>query len=276
MAGLEVLVATMHQKDSSLYRRMNIQTGAVIANQSNGHAYLEETVNVNTVKLITTPYRGVGRNRNLGLLHSSADYILFADDDMVYKDGYSCGIMDAFKELGDADVIIFGVNHYSKGEFVNTLPKGIARINTFNGFKYGTYHIALKKRSIEKHNIWFSMLFGGGAKYGSGEDSLFIKQCLKNGLKIYTHPYIIADNMNNESTWFTGYNEKFYYDKGAWCAAAFPCLKYMAALKLLLRFKSKSNLSMLKAAFLLMSGIKGFKRLHSYEDFCMDSAKPVS
>ena len=55
---------------------------------------------------------------------------------------------------------------------------------------------------------------GGGAKYSNGEDSLFLRDCLKAGLRIYAHTVCIGEEIERESTWFSGYHEKFFKDRG--------------------------------------------------------------
>ncbi|HAZ18610.1 MAG TPA: hypothetical protein DCY75_00365, partial [Clostridiales bacterium] len=51
-------------------------------------------------------------------------------------------------------------------------------------------------------------------------DTLFLHSCLQKGLKIYAVPDSIATlSDERESTWFRGYNEKYYYDKGVLFAA---------------------------------------------------------
>jgi len=245
----------------------------VLANQSDHHEYREENINGNIVKMITTPYRGVGKNRNMALLYSAADYLLFADDDMIYADNYEEGILKAFENLKDADVIIFKCNLTKNNVIIETLPNKIKRLNIFNCFKYGAVHFVVRRASLKKANIWFSLLFGGGALYGSGEDALFLKECLDTKLKIYTHDFLIGNCATDESTWFKGYDEKLYYDKGAWCAASFPLLKYLVAFKLSMRFKKLSNFSYRKSMYLLCSGIKGYKGLKTYEQFIKSSDK---
>ena len=39
MSRVQVLVASMHQKDDSLYRDMNLQTDAILANQCDEYFY---------------------------------------------------------------------------------------------------------------------------------------------------------------------------------------------------------------------------------------------
>lgn len=81
--NIEVLCATMHQNDFSNYYAMNIHDCDVIfANQSDEFSYQEMTVGANSVKMLTTTTRGVGKNRNLALVMASSEILLLADDDL--------------------------------------------------------------------------------------------------------------------------------------------------------------------------------------------------
>jgi hypothetical protein len=105
---LEVLVATMGQEDCSLAEKMNIQTAAVIANQCDRWGY--DVSADGKIRMISTETRGVGINRNLALQLAKGDILLFADDDLVYYDGALNGVVEAFREFPDADVIFFGAS----------------------------------------------------------------------------------------------------------------------------------------------------------------------
>ena len=67
----------------------------------------------------------------------------------------------------------------------------------------------MRRESLLASGVTFSLLFGGGARYGSGEDSLFLKTFIDKGFSVYTAPVTIAEEKAGESTWFAGYNEKF-------------------------------------------------------------------
>ncbi len=207
---VEVLVATMHQNDHSLLQKMNIQTDAVIANQCQRNEYKEiETKFNNIVKIISTKTKGVGINRNFALLYASKDILLFADDDLVYDDNYEGLILQAFNDNPEADMIIFNVKGAGR-----PITKA-HRVRWYNFMRYGTVRIAIKRQSLQKANVWFSSLFGGGAKYSAGEDSLFLRDCLAKKLKIFATPVTLCKLDNSRpSTWFDGYNKKFFYDKG--------------------------------------------------------------
>jgi hypothetical protein len=48
-----------------------------------------------------------------------------------------------------------------------------------------------------------------------GEENIFLFDCYKKGLKIYYIPIKIATlQADSLSTWFTGYDKKFFYVKG--------------------------------------------------------------
>ena len=86
MPNLEILCVTMHQKDFSKIKEMNINCDVVFANQADDNRYDECEFDRYKAKMITTSTRGVGINRNLALSYASAEYCILADDDVVYDD----------------------------------------------------------------------------------------------------------------------------------------------------------------------------------------------
>ena len=87
-------------------------------------------------------------------------------------------------------------------------------------------------------NLTFSLLFGGGAKYSNGEDSLFLRDCLKAGLKLYATDVVIGKEEAGESTWFFGYNQKFFYDRGVLYHYLYGKMAKIWGLRFLLKNKS--------------------------------------
>jgi len=260
---VEVLCATMHQKDLSKYYKMNIQTDVVFANQADGHEYVEQIIDRNNVKMITTPYRGVGKNRNMALLYSSADILMFSDDDMVYMDGYEAGVVEAFERLPDADMIIFHCLTNSDRGTPNI--NKISRVRLWNFMRYGTFSFVIRKEAVLKYNLNFTQLFGGGSRYCAGEDNLFLREALKKNLKIYSHPFTIAAVNHETSTWFEGFNKKFFYDNGAWLQTAFPILKHLLVWYFVFKFANRTDLSRTAIYKLQYAGMKAFKKGSSYD-----------
>lgn len=259
---VEVLCATMNQKDVYIkYEDMNINTDVVFANQSDYFAFEVKNIGKNEIKIITTNYRGVGNNRNLALLNATSDICIFADDDIRYMNDYEKNIERAYDELPDADIIVFNCISQSKER---KKIKKIHRVRYWNFMRYGTIRITAKTRSIKKHNLTFSELFGGGSKYCSGEDNLFLKEALDKGLKVYAYPCELLNVNEEKSTWFEGYNEKYFFDHGAWIQASFPKLKYILIFIFFLKFKIRNidndNISIRN----MILGARGYKKDMSF------------
>lgn len=256
---VEVLVATMKQKDINKYFEMNLKSAAILANQDNRNEVIIESIDGKKVKMITTPDRGVGKNRNIAILNSTADIILFADDDMIYEDNYVEIVKEAFNKLPQADIIIFNIETIGEETRSRRINKSIKKLSIYNVLNYGAARIAIRRKSLEKSNIWFSVLYGGGAPYSSGEDSLFLTDAIKKGMKIYTYPKKIANVRQDQSTWFTGYNEKYFYDRGIWLANAFPILKYIFSIYFSYKLKDTTNeFSIIDIYKIINRGIKDF------------------
>ncbi len=265
---IQVLVAAMHQNDESLVKKMNICTDAVIGNQCDRCTDEEYTFEGYKAVYYNRTDRGVGLNRNTALLHSSGDILLFADEDVVYCDGYDKIIQRAFEELPKADAIIFNINTVGAdvGRRKNTKIK---RVRIYNALNYNTPRIAVRAKSIKRSNIVFHTCFGGGTMYNAGEDTLFITSMLKNHLRIYTYPVCIADEYQYESTWFKGYDRKFLHDKGVLFAAISKKWAKPLCLQALVRHKEmykQCNLSFTEAYKLMKTGIKSFKTLSPYSE----------
>lgn len=260
---IQVLVAALNQDGHSLPQKMNIETDAIIANQCDRNSVEEFEFNGHTVKYLNFAERGVGLNRNNALMRADADICLFADDDVVYHDNYEKIILSEFEKHPEADIITFNFVSSNKDRPSPHIKKE-HKLRWFNCLKFGTFRIAVRRDAVFKKNIFFSLLFGGGAKYQSGEDSLFITQCLRSGLKGYASTKYLGTVCHTDSTWFRGYNEKFFYDKGAWVACAFPKSKHFIKWYFVLRFKRLTELPFSRVVSLINDGIKGFKQLRGY------------
>ncbi|WP_159459021.1 MULTISPECIES: glycosyltransferase family 2 protein [Megasphaera] len=212
MMKIQVLVATMHQRDHSLLNKMNIQTDAIIGNQCDFNSIEHFNWRDHHIAYLNFAERGVGLNRNNALMRADSEICLFADDDMAYVDGYADIVRRAFEENGDADVIIFNVYEERTTRF--KIQKR-TRVGYLNYLRYGTARIAVRLKSIRMNGIYFNQCFGGGTPHCHGEDNLFLTACLDKKLKIYAVPEYIATLTNErDSTWNNGYDDKYLRDQG--------------------------------------------------------------
>ena len=267
MSKIEVVVATMNQQDFSLVQKMNISTDAVIANQCDRSSIEEKMINNHRIKYINTPTKGVGLNRNIGLSLAENDILLLADDDIIYVDDYARIIISAFNELKDADVIIFRMRFIKNGKEYDIDKHSTRKLHIWNGLSYGTYQIAIKRKAVQRINLHFTHLFGGGCIYSAGEDSLFLIDCFKKGLNVYSHEGLIGENIRDSSSWFNGFNEKFFFDRGIFAACAFPKLKYFLIAYYLYAYRAQKNYKTSYKWKLMKSGCENFRNLQTYEEW---------
>ena len=129
-----------------------------------------------------------------------------------YEDGYETAILAEFEKNPQADMIIFNIEvEESRRTYHITERK---RVHWYNCGRYGAVSFAVRRDSLLASRSTFSLLFGGGAKYSNGEDSLFLTEFIQKGYKVYTAPVTIGREEAGDSTWFHGYNEKFFHDRG--------------------------------------------------------------
>lgn len=84
-----------------------------------------------------------------------------------------------------------------------------------NYLRYGTARVAVRLKAVKENAIYFNQCFGGGTEHSHGEDNLFLTACLDKKLKIVAVPvYIARLTEERESTWLSGYNEKYLKDQG--------------------------------------------------------------
>lgn len=264
MKKMQVLVATMHQNDVSLAEKMNIRSSAVIANQADREEIVSCETKFGNIKMITTATRGVGLNRNIALMAADAEILLFSDDDVVYNDDVAENVTAAFETLPQADAIVFGMDIVKNGKITERRHLKRGRLKVWNSMRFGTYTVAVRRSSIIKKNVTFNQCFGGGCPFSAGEDTLFLKSCFDAGLKVYSYDYVLGTCSKDSSSWFTGYNEKYFYDKGVLVRNLFPKTAYVMALYFGIRFKRKTDLGVFKRLKYIYAGVRKGKKMIPY------------
>lgn len=294
---LEVLISALEAVPEELAAKMNLECDAVMVNQTDGvsdrlfwvadktiedtHNELSHIVVHSTqhdtqhetqqsrhlVHCIEMKERGVGLNRNTCIDNIDPDkkIVLFADDDIRYGKGYAKKIVDEFAAHPEADMILFNVNVCEeRATYHNEAWK---RVRSYNSGRYPAYSIAVKTDKLLKSGVRFSLLFGGGARFSCGEDSLFFRECLKMGIRIYASPILIAGEEVRTSTWFCGYNEKYFTDKGVLYYYMYGRMAGIAARYYLMRHKDTwcKVIGTDKAMKLLKEGIALGRRVKAEE-----------
>lgn len=234
---VQVLASVMNQGMEEIVKKMNISSDAVIINQCDRYGYEEMECRGHRVRFFSCAERGVGRSRNNAILRADRDICLFSDQDIVYVDGYETLIAEEFNRNPRADMILFNIEVEQERRTYHIEDR--KRVHWYNCGRYGAVSFAVRTEKLLESRVTFSLLFGGGARYSNGEDSLFLKEFMDRGYRVYTAPVVIGREEAGESTWFAGYNRKFFYDRGVLYHDLYGRLAWPMALRFLLVHKDK-------------------------------------
>ena len=234
---VQVLASVMNQNMEEIAERMKLASDAVIINQCDCLKQEEMEYRGHKVRFFSFPDRGVGKSRNEAIIRADRDICLFSDEDIVYEEGYEEKIVAEFENNPKADMILFNISvEESRRTYHITERK---RVHWYNCGRYGAVSFAVRRDSLLASGVTFSLLFGGGARYSNGEDSLFLKEFMDKGYRVYTAPVTIGREEAGESTWFAGYNEKFFHDRGVLYHYLYGRLALAMALRFLLAHRNK-------------------------------------
>lgn len=259
---LQVLVAAVNKQVNTLADTMNLETEAFIINQCDHFDYQEYLHKGRLIRCFSMAERGVGLNRNTALMRADKELCLFSDEDIAFYPGYEEMVCKAFENNPDADIITFNFKvDPRRATYYNQKNK---RIRWYNYGRYPTFAVAARTESLHRANVSFSLLFGGGAKYSNGEDSLFLHDCLKKGLHLYADTSEIGQEIYRESTWFKGYNEKFFTDRGVLYHYLYGRMAKPFSLRFIYAHREEmlKEMSMKKAYKWMKQGIKEGKKRH--------------
>lgn len=254
--SVQLLVSAVNAQPEELVEAMNISSDAIVVNQCDRYEYMELERKGYKIRFFSMNERGVGLSRNHALLRADHDISLFADEDIIYVDNYKELVEKAFAEHSEADMILFYVKAAAGRETYTIEQEG--RVRWYNCGRYPTYSFAVRTKRVHALNISFHLFFGGGAPYSNGEDSLFINECLKKGMHVIKVPVTLGEENGRESTWFKGYNEKFFYDRGVLYHFLYGWLKKPLAMRFLLAHKAQicENMSLGQAYGWMKKGMK--------------------
>lgn len=264
----EVLMSCMHQKDFSIAYKTNINSDLLIINQCDRDDYQEIIVDGHLWRMISTTERGLSKSRNMAIDNARGEICLLCDDDESLVDNYKNIILGAFSQCSDATVIAFNVNRINvpmkKCYYRITECKPTSR-------SFGSPMTAFKTTQIHKAGIHFDENFGSGTPWGGGEDGLFQREVQRNHLTIYEFPGEIATiDYSNESKWFHGYSQEYFYQQGAfseYCQT--PRIKRIlyALYSSFIKLRKEKELSPIQKILWRIKGEKGWRKNVTYRQY---------
>lgn len=255
---LQVLLSAMHLEGYEYIDSLHITGDCVVINQCGSTARPQhiERENGQRVTYVRTEERGLSRSRNRAIANADADICILCDNDVEYVEDYERIILDAFARNPQADIIVFFIKRKvrQQPDFPTERKMGF-----YSTMKIFSPEIAFRRGSLG--GIRFDELFGAGAHYNFGEENIFLYDCLRAGLSIRYVPEQIAQLREEESTWFDGYTENYFINRGA----NYYAMSRMLSLPLIFQFALRkrgeygAQMPLLRALRLMLKGRKQYK-----------------
>ena len=133
--------------------------------------------------------KGLSASRNAALANSNTDYIMIMDDDVTFSIDAIYNILGEMKK-DKVDVATY-YHKYTDGNSTLKYKKAFFH-NKFNIANPSSIDICINRESVLKAAVNFDESFGLGSKYPSGEEMIFLSDCLKSGLKVKRYPLEIC------------------------------------------------------------------------------------
>ena len=266
---IELIISTVNMKNvSEKLNEMNLHEKGndlyiTIINQCDNNCIQNISDNVTVINTIS---KGTGNSRNKGTfnIHKDTDIVMYTDDDVIYDRSFDDNLKALFSSNKNLEVAFFNVTSLNLDRNIKPIINE-HKLSVFNSLRYGMYNMAIKADVLKNSNIWFSTDFGGGSKYLTGEDSLFIYNLLKKKVKkrrlnIVAYPIELAKVNHKESTWKEKeFSIEYFIGKGALFYAMSRSKYRLYILYFALKHYKKSEFSLMRVLKIMSEGAKKYK-----------------
>lgn len=211
-----LLISCMHEKDTGIIERSNVQSDVVVVNQCD-HDSIEEFDFINKsgrachCKFINTTERGLSRSRNMAISNAWGDVCQICDDDEVMADHGEDTILRVYEENPDVGLVAFALIRNDNGK---QYPSKKMTLGFKQILKTSSLQITFSLHLLRQYGIKFDEKLGSGSGNGGGEENKFMLDWRKSKAKMLYYPDVIATVNPGESQWFHGYDENFFYNLG--------------------------------------------------------------
>jgi glycosyltransferase involved in cell wall biosynthesis len=150
------------------------------------------------VRVIELESLGVAKSRNVALVASRGEYVLFGDDDSTINRGGVDALLDYFGAQPDVAVVL-GRSTDENSQLRKRYPSHTRRLLRWNYGKAGTIEVAVRRRSVVDAGVRFDEGFGAGAPNHLGDEYIFIADACAVGLRCMFVPITVASHSSESS-----------------------------------------------------------------------------
>ena len=158
------------------------------------------------IKRVELQSRGVAKSRNAVIDNTKTKYLLFGDDDIVFKEESINAAIEYLEANADTSILLMQAVDGS-GDLRKRYPKNAHSLKVTNSAKAATYEMIIRVADIKAAGIRFDENFGAGAENYLGDEYIFIADALRAGLKGSFIPIVIAVHPTESSGSFRSTKE---------------------------------------------------------------------
>ena len=162
---------------------------------------LKSRRDVSTEELRST---GVAKSRTRSIWLASGEYLVFADDDIVFSES---GLEEAIKFLDENARLSLLLTQAQdpSGSLRKQYPKSRAKLSVWNSARAATYEMIIRVDAVRQFGVVFDERFGAGSANYLGDEYIFIADLLRAGGKAEFVPITIATHpeVSSGSGWGT-------------------------------------------------------------------------
>jgi len=147
------------------------------------------------VQVVQTKGVGLSANRNQAIRCASGDIVVLLDDDVRIKPEYMETIRSIFASHPEVDVsccMIKTSDSDSEYKVYSGKAQPYQKISDLKSCS--SIEISFRLEAIRNNNIRFDERFGLGTQIQSGEELLFLNECLRKGLHIHYFPVYTVEH----------------------------------------------------------------------------------
>lgn len=237
------------------------------------HQYLKEEFRTiptslirNDVSIFQLNSTGLSANRNNCLRNATGDILMILDDDVRLSPEYILKVR-AFFSSGKVDVACSKIRTMSEEPEYKDYPSKEFQMKRIIQLKaVSSIEISLRMRSFKNKEIWFDERFGLGAIAGSGEELIFLSDCLRKGLNIRYFPEYTVEHPNKSSVKsLTPYSDERLFVAGAQAFAMYGYMAYIRNILAVLRRLGALKKEHISPLHFLKVKNKGSNHLRSFD-----------
>lgn len=205
--SVTIVLSTANARVSKLVLPVKAAVSYVLVHQVYGaadqHASVPGNLLRDDVNYIRLEYPGLSKSRNAGISSVASGYAYIMDDDVKF-DVEKIAYLTEWMESNNVDVATCQFafldgsfpKRYSDKPFKHTL-RSVAKVSSIE--------ICIDVERIRSKGILFDERFGLGADLPSGEEYVFLTDCIKAGLSVWFFPLVtgVHPNITSGSDFYT-------------------------------------------------------------------------